>query len=328
MIIVTGAGGFIGSNMVADLVAAGKGPVAVCDYWGTGDKWRNVAKHYVSDFINPEDLLSFAKQQGDKVKGIVHMGAISATTERDVDNLITQNIHATVDLWDHCAKVGIPFLYASSAATYGGLEEGLIDDQSPEALAELRPLNGYGWSKHATDRILMQRVADGHPAPPQWCGLKFFNVYGPNEYHKDDMRSVVSKFFLDVREGKPIKLFKSHRDGIGDGEQSRDFVYVKDCTAAMVWMLDNPDVSGLFNIGSGRARSFRDLISAIGTALDVPMNFDFVPMPEHLRGKYQYFTQAEMNKLRSAGYDAPFNSVEEGVSDYVLSYLNCEDPYR
>ena len=328
MIIVTGAGGFIGSNMVAELAQAGRGPVVACDDWGTGDKWKNVARHYVSDFVPPKDLLKFARGRGDGVRAVIHMGAISATTERDVDKLIAQNIHATIDLWDHCATVGIPFLYASSAATYGVLEEHLVDDQSPAALARLRPLNGYGWSKHVTDRILMQRVADGQPTPPQWCGLKFFNVYGPNEDHKGDMQSVVSKFFGDVREQKPIKLFQSHRAGIEHGAQARDFVYVKDCTAAMMWMLDNPQVSGLFNIGSGRARSFRDLIGAVATALDLPIEFDFVPMPEHLRGRYQYFTQAEMSKLRTAGYDAPFYSVEEGVADYVLNYLAKGDPYR
>jgi ADP-L-glycero-D-manno-heptose 6-epimerase len=328
MIIVTGAGGFIGSNMVADFGDAGLGPIAVSDYWGTGDKWKNVARHYVSDFVHPGELLDFVRARGDRIRAIVHMGAISATTERDVDKLISRNIHATVDLWDHCAAAGIPFLYASSAATYGALEECLVDDQSPTALARLRPLNGYGWSKHATDRILMQRVAEGHPTPPQWCGLKFFNVYGPNEYHKGVMQSVVSKFFADVRDQKPIKLFQSHRPGIEHGAQARDFVYVKDCTAAMMWMLDNPQVSGLFNIGSGRARSFRDLITAIATALDLPIEFDFVPMPEHLRGRYQYFTEAEIGKLRAAGYDAPFHSVEAGVADYVLRYLATEDPYR
>ncbi len=328
MIIVTGAGGFIGSNMVADLAKAGRGPVAACDYWGTGDKWKNVARHYVSDFIAPESLLDFARGHSDRVHAVVHMGAISATTERDVDKLVAQNIQATVALWDHCTEAGIPFLYASSAATYGRLEEGLIDDQSPEALERLHPLNGYGWSKHATDRILMQRVADGQKTPPQWCGLKFFNVYGPNEYHKGEMQSVVSKFFADVRDQKPIKLFQSHRPGIEHGAQARDFVYVKDCTAAMMWMLNNPQVSGLFNIGSGSARSFRDLVTAIATALDLPIKFDFVPMPEHLRGRYQYFTQAEMGKLRAAGYDAPFHGLEKGVADYVLNYLAREDSYR
>lgn len=328
MIIITGAGGFIGSNILAALGEAGEEPVVACDYWGQGDKWRNVAKHYVADFVHPEQLLAYIRNARAKVRAVVHMGAISATTERDVDLLISQNIRLTVDLWDLCAELGISYLYASSAATYGALESGLLDDQSPEALAQLRPLNGYGWSKHATDRILMQRVADGLPTPPQWCGLKFFNVYGPNEYHKGDMQSVVAKFFADVRDRKPIRLFQSCRPGVAHGDQSRDFVYVKDCTAVVSWLLHHSTISGLFNIGTGRARSFRDLITAIAKALDIPVEFDFIPMPEYLRARYQYFTQAEMGKLFSVGYKDPFCSLEDGVADYVLRYLHTEDPYR
>lgn len=328
MIIVTGAGGFIGSNIVADLAEAGKGPIVASDYWGTNDKWKNVAQYYISDFVQPQELLDFARGRGDQVSALIHMGAISTTTERDVDKLISQNVNATVALWDHCTSMGIPFIYASSAATYGGLEQNLIDDQSTAALALLRPLNGYGWSKHVTDRILMQRVADGQLTPPQWCGLKFFNVYGPNEYHKNDMQSVVAKFFDDVREQRQVELFQSHRLGIEHGTQARDFIYVKDCTAAVMWMLDNPQVSGLFNIGTGQARSFRDLITAIAKALDMPVEFSFVPMPEHLRDRYQYFTEANMDKLRAAGYNSPFRSVEAGVADYVLNYLATENPYR
>jgi ADP-L-glycero-D-manno-heptose 6-epimerase len=328
MIIITGAAGFIGSNMLAELAEAGTSSVVACDYWGSEEKWRNVAKHYVEEFVTPDRLLGFIRDAGSTIRGVVHMGAISATTERDIDLLIAHNINLTVNLWELCAEMSIPFLYASSAATYGGRENSLIDDETPEFLSRLQPLNGYGWSKHVTDRILMQRVADGRPTPPQWCGLKFFNVYGPNEYHKGDMQSVVAKFFREVRDGKPIKLFKSHRKGIDDGAQSRDFVYVKDCTAAMLWMLEHPDVSGLFNIGSGLARSFRDLISSIASALDVSIEFDYVPMPEPLQQKYQYFTQADISKLRGVGYEAPFNSIERGVEDYVLQYLNTGDPYR
>ena len=328
MIIITGAAGFIGSNMVAELIEAGESDLIVCDYWGDGGKWKNIAKHFVADFVPPGQLLSFIRQSAASIRAIVHMGAISTTTERNVDLLICENIRLTIDLWDLCSEFEIPLLYASSAATYGALETGLIDDQHPDALAQLRPLNAYGWSKHATDRILMQRIVDGRPAPPQWCGLKFFNVYGPNEYHKGDMQSVVAKFFADVRECKPIRLFKSHRHGIDDGAQSRDFVYVKDCTSAMKWLLDNPQVSGLFNVGTGEARSFRDLISAIAKSLDLPITFDFVPMPQDLIGRYQYFTQADVSKLRSHGFSKPFRSVEEGVNDYVVHYLNTIDPYR
>ncbi|QPN59143.1 ADP-glyceromanno-heptose 6-epimerase [Synechococcus sp. CBW1002] len=328
MIIITGAAGFIGSNMVAELSEAGGSYLVACDYWSCGNKWMNVAKHFVADFISPVQLFPFIRESASRIRAIVHMGAISATTERNVDRLIADNIRLTIDLWDLCADYQIPFIYASSAATYGALETGLIDDQDPVALAQLRPLNAYGWSKHATDRILMQRVADGMPAPPQWCGLKFFNVYGPNEYHKGDMQSVVAKFFADVRDCKPIRLFQSHRPGMADGAQSRDFVYVKDCTMFMKWLLENPAVSGLFNVGTGEARSFRDLLTSIATALQVPISFDFAPMPEHLRDRYQYFTQAEVIKLRSTGYMVPFHSIESGVADYVVNYLNTDDLYR
>jgi len=328
MIIITGAGGFIGSNMVAEATQAGLGPIVACDYWGNNDKWRNVAKHFITEFVSPDHLLPFIRLAGSSVNAVVHMGAISATTEKDVDKLISENIQLTVNLWELCTEFKIPFLYASSAATYGSLESGLIDDQSPESLSRLRPLNGYGWSKHATDCILMNRVNQGKPTPPQWCGLKFFNVYGPNEYHKGDMQSVIAKFFPDVFECKPIRLFQSHRKGINHGAQSRDFVYVKDCTAVMCWLLQNPSVSGLFNIGTGQANSFRDVISAIAAALQVPVNFDFVPMPAPLRDRYQYFTKAEMAKLRNAGYRPKFHTIQEGISNYVLQYLNTDDMHR
>lgn len=328
MIIVTGAGGFIGSNMLAELVENGDTSIVACDYWGDGDKWKNVSKHFIADFVSPDVLIHYIQKSRSEIRAVIHMGAISATTERDVDRLISENIRFTVDLWDLCTEFQIPYIYASSAATYGGLETGLIDDQSYQALAQLRPLNGYGWSKHATDRILMKRVCDGEQSPPQWCGLKFFNVYGPNEYHKGDMQSVVAKFFSDVRDRKPIRLFQSHRLGVSDGSQSRDFVYVKDCTSVISWLLSNSGVSGLFNVGTGTARSFRDLITAIASSLELTVEFDFVPMPDHLRERYQYFTQADIAKLRLAGYSVPFRSVEEGVRDYVLNYLNAADPYR
>jgi ADP-L-glycero-D-manno-heptose 6-epimerase len=328
MIIITGAAGFIGSNLVAEFSDSGNSTVVACDHWGNGDKWRNVSKHFVADFVRPDHLPTYIRKVAPNVRAIVHMGAISATTERNVDLLISENIRLTLDLWDLCTDLQIPFIYASSAATYGSLELDLIDDQTPEGLAQLLPLNGYGWSKHTTDRILMQRVADGLPTPPQWCGLKFFNVYGPNEYHKGDMQSVVAKFYADVRNCKPIRLFQSHRQGIADGSQCRDFVYVNDCTSVIRWLLDNPAISGIFNVGTGKSRSFRDLISAIASALQVPVDFDFVPMPRDLQDRYQYFTQADVSKLVSVGYKKPFQSVEEGVCDYVLNYLNSEDPYR
>ena len=327
MILVTGAAGFIGSNIVADLEEAGMGPITVCDWFEAGDKWRNLAKRDIAAFVRPENLLNWLGSRSD-VTAVIHMGAISATTERDADLLLTLNIQASVDLWDWCTKACVPFIYASSAATYGGLETDLIDAQTPQALAALRPLNAYGWSKNATDKIFASRLEEAQPRPPQWVGLKFFNVYGPNEYHKGAMMSVVAKFFDPVKRGEIVHLFRSDREGIADGQQSRDFVYVKDCTKATVWFLRNPSVSGIFNIGTGKARSFSDLVVAIGTALNRPVNIQFVDMPEELKGKYQYYTRAEMGKLASAGYDMSLHSLEMGVQDYVQSYLDQEDRYR
>ena len=327
MILVTGAAGFIGSNILACLEEAGLGPIAVCDWFESDTKWLNVAKREIAEFISPENLLISLRRRQD-VKAIIHMGAISATTERNVDLLIERNIQTTVNLWDYCAEANIPFIYASSAATYGALEHGLIDDESPEALAKLRPLNAYGWSKKATDQILISRLAQKKKVPPQWVGLKFFNVYGPNEYHKGSMMSVVAKFFDPVRAGAPVRLFKSDRDDIEHGEQKRDFIYVKDCSNAIVWLIQNPQVSGIFNLGTGKARSFRDVVCAIGLAMNKSVNIEYVDMPAELTGKYQYFTQSEMEKFRLHGLPSDFHSVELGVRDYVLNYLCKKDPYR
>jgi len=204
---------------------------------------------------------------------------------------------------------------------------GFEDDQSLSALDALRPLNLYGWSKHAFDKWAVAQSGAGN-APPQWCGLKFFNVYGPNEAHKGDMRSLVSKNTAAVVEGRRIPLFKSHREGYADGEQLRDFVYVKDCTRVMLWLASKPAVSGVFNLGTGTARSFVDLVNAIGKAVDKRVSIDFVDMPESIRANYQYFTRADMRKLAAAGYPAPFHSLEEGVADYVLNFLVQTDIYR
>lgn len=328
MILVTGAAGFIGSNVVADLEAAGKGPIAVCDWFGREDKWRNLAKRRIAAFVTPEDLPVFLDDHADELTAIIHMGAISATTEKDVDALVRLNINATAELWDRAARYGIPFIYASSAATYGGAETGLVDDEDLAAISALRPLNAYGWSKKATDELLLARLKRGDKAPPQWVGLKFFNVYGPNEYHKGDMKSVIAKLFEAVRDGQTVRLFKSDREGIADGQQKRDFIYVKDCSRAILWLLDHPAVSGIFNLGAGVARSFEDLARGIGLALGREVNIEYIDMPEALRGKYQYFTQAEMDKFRSRGLDFDFHSLEDGIADYVRHYLDQPDRYR
>ncbi len=328
MIVVTGGAGFIGSNIIADLEAAGKGPVAVVDWFGTGEKWRNVAKRSIAAFVEPETIIAFLGANRSSIETIIHMGAISGTTERDVDRLATLNIRFSVALWNWCAEAQVPFIYASSAATYGGKESGFGDQDDPASLAALRPLNAYGWSKKATDDIFARRIAEGQPKPPQWVGLKFFNVFGPNEYHKDDMRSIVVKLFDTVQAGEPVRLFKSCRPNIMHGEQRRDFVYVKDCTRAILWFLDNPKVSGIFNLGTGTARSFLDVAQAVLARLDKRAEIEFIEMPGLIRDRYQYFTEADMAKARAAGMTFAFSTLENAIEDYLECHLLQGDRYR
>ena len=326
MIIVTGATGFIGSNLVADLNAAGRSDIILVDDLGTEAKWKNIAKRRFEDIVLPVELNALlGKLTG--ADAVYHMGANSSTTETNGDALLVSNWRTSKSIWEWCAATRTPLLYASSAATYGDGGAGFVDDQSPDALDALRPLNLYGWSKHAFDKWAVAHAEAGH-APPQWCGLKFFNVYGPNENHKGEMRSVVCKNTAAIAQGHTIQLFKSHRPDFADGQQLRDFVYVKDCTRVMLWLAGRPPVSGLFNLGTGTARSFVDLVHAIGAALNQAVTIDFVDMPEYIRANYQYFTRAQMSKLAAAGYDTPFFTLEGGVADYIEGYLVRADIYR
>lgn len=326
MYLVTGGAGFIGSNLVAALCARGA-EVMVVDRLGDGEKWRNLAKHPIAGLLPPEELEAFLSANP-PLSAVLHMGAISETTATDGDLVAATNITLPLRLWSACAERGIPFLYASSAATYGDGSQGFDDDMSPEALARLRPLNLYGWSKLAFDRRVADLIARGRPAPPQWAGLRFFNVYGPNEYHKGRMASVAFRKFRQVMRGEPATLFRSDRPDVADGEQMRDFVHVDDCVAVMLWLLDNPQVSGLFNVGSGRARSFLDLTRALFAALGREEDIRFVDMPPDLRGRYQYFTEAPLGRLRAAGYSGQMTPLEEGVRRYVQDFLATPDPWR
>ena len=338
MIVVTGGAGFIGSNLVAGLEERGETEVVVCDRLRHEDKWRNIAKRELTDVVLPEDLPAFlegrgsevggSEVQGSEVRAVFHMGAISSTTETDADLILSTNVHLSRDLWRWCAERQVPFIYASSAATYGDGAEGFDDDGSREGLARLRPMNPYGWSKHLFDRMVARWVADGAPTPPQWVGLKFFNVYGPNEYHKGAMQSIVAKTFPVASAGGPVTLFRSHNPDYPDGGQLRDFVSVQDCVSVMLWLLDHPETSGLFNLGTGEARTFLDVVGSLFAALDREPAVEWVDTPAEIRYRYQYFTQAEMGRLRAAGYDQPFLSLEEGIGDYVTGYLATDDPYR
>ncbi|WP_412774709.1 ADP-glyceromanno-heptose 6-epimerase [Nitrobacter sp.] len=326
MLLVTGGAGFIGSNLVAALNGAGRGDVAVCDALGHDGKWRNLAKRQLADIVPPAGLADWL--EGRRLDAIVHLGAISETTATDGDLVVETNFRLSLRLLDWCTATATPFIYASSASTYGDGRQGFRDDQSLAALRALRPMNLYGWSKHLFDMAVAGRVANGDALPPQWAGLKFFNVFGPNEYHKGAMMSVLARRFDDVKAGRPVQLFKSHREGIADGDQRRDFIYVDDVVRVMMWLLATPSVSGLFNVGTGKARSFRDLMTAAYVTLGAKPNIEYVDMPEQIRGAYQYFTQSEVERLQRAGYNGGFTPLEEAVEAYVEGYLDRDDRFR
>jgi ADP-L-glycero-D-manno-heptose 6-epimerase len=326
MLLVTGGAGFIGSNVVAALNEAGRADVAVCDLLGHDGKWRNLAKRQLADIVPPAELLSWL--DGRRLDAIVHLGAISDTTATDGDVVIETNFRLSTRLLDWCTATATPFIYASSASTYGDGAQGFCDDNSILALKGLRPMNLYGWSKHLFDMAVAERAARGDKLPPQWAGLKFFNVFGPNEYHKGAMMSVLARRFDDIKAGRPVQLFKSHREGIADGDQRRDFIYVDDAVRVMMWLLATPSVSGIFNVGTGKARSFRDMMLAAYAALGAAPNIQYVEMPEAIRGSYQYFTQSDVDRLRSAGYNGGFTLLEGAVETYVKDFLNCADRFR
>ncbi len=327
MILVTGGAGFIGSCIVAKLDELNIRDVYVCDWMGTDDRWKNLSKHEIAGIVLPEQMDDFLEKNKDEITAVIHMGAISTTTERDVDKILINNQQLSWKLWCFCRDHNAQFIYASSAATYGDGSCRFIDDDSLEYLKRLRPLNPYGWSKASFDIKVARELQEGRAAPKQHVGLKFFNVYGPNEYHKGGQKSVIAHIFPSVQKGEPVKLFKSYNPNYKDGWQLRDFVYVKDIVDVIIWLLQNPQVNGLFNVGTGVARSFYDLAKATWNALKLEEKIVFVDMPESIRDRYQYFTQADLTKLRHAGYTKPMTSLEDGVRDYVVNYLNRNDSY-
>ena len=326
MLLVTGGAGFIGSNVVAALNDAGRSDVVVCDLLGRDGKWRNLAKRQLMDIVPPDKFADWLK--GRKLDAVIHLGAISETTATDGDLVIETNFRFSLRLLDWCTDNPTPFVYASSAATYGDGAQGFRDDPSLPALKELRPMNLYGWSKHLFDLAVAERATRREKLPPQWAGLKFFNVFGPNEYHKGTMMSVLARRFDDVRAGRPVQLFKSHREGIADGDQRRDFIYVDDVVRVMMWLLATPSVSGLFNVGTGTARSFKDMMLAAYAALGAAPNIHYIDMPEQIRGSYQYFTQSEVDRLHGAGYNGGFTALEDAVDLYVKAFLDRDDRFR
>ncbi len=327
MIIVTGGAGFIGSNILAGLEDSGYKDIVVTDWLGNEEKWKNIAKRNLADVVEPEQMTDFLLKYQKDITAIVHMGAISTTTERDVDLFVRNNINLTWSLWEYCRDYHKQFIFASSAATYGAGECGFDDDASCTYLNRLRPLNPYGWSKAFIDRKIASVLAASGKTPPQQVGLKFFNVYGPNEYHKGGQKSVIAHIFPQVRNNDEVLLFKSYNKDYADGGQLRDFVWVGDIVHVILWMLAHKDVSGLFNVGSGEARSFYDLAKSTWDAMGKTPKIGYKDMPDGLRAQYQYYTKAVLTKLRSVGYTRDMTRLEDGARKYVCDYLNREDPY-
>jgi ADP-L-glycero-D-manno-heptose 6-epimerase len=316
MIVVTGGAGFIGSAIVWKLNQLGENKIIIVDELGTDDKWKNLVPLKFEDFIHKDDFISMIidKDIPIEISAIIHMGANSSTTEKDADHLFSNNYLYTKELALYCLEKNIRFIYASSAATYGDGSLGFDDDENK--LETLRPLNMYGYSKQMFDLWAKRNgVFD------KIVGLKYFNVYGPNEYHKGDMRSVVHKAFEQIRDTGKVKLFKSMNPKFNDGEQLRDFIYIKDAVEMTLFFLDKLNTNGLFNLGTGKSRTWNDLVTAIFKSLNKPMNIEYIDLPEHLREKYQYFTEANMNKIKKAGYNFSITGLEDGVADYVKSYL-------
>jgi len=319
--IITGGAGFIGSAVVWALNRRGEDKIIVVDHLRTGEKWRNLVNLRFYDFVHRDDFIPLLEAgKISDVAGVIHLGACTDTTERDADYLLRNNYEYSKKLALWAVSKGIRFVYASSAATYGDGSLGFSDDH--KLLPRLKPINMYGYSKHLFDLWafrtgILDRIA----------GIKYFNVFGPNEYHKGEMRSVVHKAYEQIRDTGRVRLFKSYRPDIPDGEQKRDFVYVKDAVDLTLFLYEHPEISGIFNCGTGKARTFLDLARAVFDAMGIPPEIEFVDMPPQLRDKYQYFTQADMSKVRAAGYEGQFTSLGDAVADYVKNYLLSPDPY-
>ena len=321
-IVVTGAAGFIGSCMVAFLNEQGYENLILVDSFGVEEKRRNWEGKKYAQTIERESFIKWLDDNQTKPNLVIHLGARTDTTEFDYSVHEALNLNYSKDVWAWCAKNKVPLIYASSAATYGAGEHGYYDNN--EVSDTLHPLNPYGISKNEFDKWAIHEEQQ----PPYWAGLKFFNVYGPNEYHKGRMASVIFHSFNQIKKCGSVKLFRSYKDTYKDGEQLRDFIYVKDIAKVILWFMNafennnwDPNKNGIYNLGTGKARSFNDLVKATFRGLQIPQHIKYVDMPEDIRDKYQYFTEADMEKLRNAGYKEGFYSLEDGVKDYVANYL-------
>ena len=316
MIIVTGAAGFIGSCMISKLNKEGINDIVISDDFSDENKNKNLINKTYKEKVHRNDLFHWLEKNHNDVDFIIHIGARTDTTEFNVAIFDELNLNYTKQLWKDCVAFNIPLIYASSAATYGMGEFGYDDDHA--IVEKLKPLNPYGESKNNFDKWALQQAEK----PVFWAGLKFFNVYGPNEYHKARMASVIFHTHRQVNEKGSVKLFRSHRPDYEDGKQLRDFVYVKDLVEVIMYLMNTRPESGLYNLGTGKARTFLDLATSTFNAMDKPVNIEFIDTPLDIRDKYQYFTEANMNKLINSGYTKPFHTLEEGINDYVKNYLS------
>ena len=326
MIILTGGAGMIGSIIAWHLnTILNEDQFVIVDDFIHPDQEKNISKRKFSEFIHKNDLQKYLSKNN-QVSAVIHMGAISSTTENNFNRLLNSNIRYSQMLWSWCAKNNVPFIYASSAATYGLGENGY--DDSEEEIKNLSPLNAYGYSKHFFDQWVLQQIQAHEVIPPQWCSLKFFNVYGPNEYHKGKMASVVYQAFKQYKKKREIYLFKSEHPDFDDGMQLRDFIYVKDAVECVVYLLKNRNTSGLFNVGTGKASSFRVIGESVANNLGGDSSaIKYIDLPHDLKKKYQYFTEANINKIRSVGFEGKFKTLSEGITDYVQNYLVNNDSY-
>ena len=322
MILVTGAAGFIGSNIVASLNKKGYKNIILCDWVDENIKKKNIEKLIYQKLVPPEKIIEYLNKTKN-IELIIHMGANSSTTETNFRLIYNINTRFSKNLWKWCTKNQVRLIYASSAATYGNGAKGFNDSDTQI----YKPLNIYGLSKYLFDRYVIKQAKKGI-CPPQWVGLKFFNVYGPNEYHKGNMQSVVKHAFDQYNKFGKVKLFKSYNNKYMDGQQTRDFIYVDDCVSLINWLVKNRNISGIYNCGTSIERTFEELVKAMFNAINISPKIEYIDMPKNLRKQYQYYTKANMEKIRKKGYNIKFSSLEEGVNKYIKNYLLTEDKYK
>ena len=321
MIVVTGGLGFIGSNIIKGLNDIGYKNIIICDWVDKIGK-KNISKHQYIKIIKPDYLFNFLNKNKN-IDYIIHMGAISSTIENNFKIIYKNNTIFSRNIWNWCTDNNIKLIYASSAATYGDGNNGFSDNKNNI----YKPLNYYGWSKYYFDKYALKQSSKNN-CPPQWVGLKFFNVYGPNEYHKGKMQSVVKHSLDQYKSNKFVKLFKSYNIKYKNGQQIRDFIYIDDCISIIKWFINNPKINGIYNCGTGKGRSFEDLVKAMFKAINKDPKIEYIEMPNEIKNQYQYYTKADMSKLINMGYNNSFTSLEDGVKDYINNYLLNNDIYK